>query len=436
MAFAPGAYARAAAQLLNGQVDAGLAGLRAAVAADSLTVDPALRLDATRRGISALRQGQVQPAVDAMTVAVAAAPQAPEAHRLLATAQIVHGDVDAGIQHLRDAVRLNPKNERAWLALGRTLDDIGRTLDAADVLRRAVAELPDAGEIRWQLSVISGKRQQTDQADLELIASADRLVLLAGNGELYSRVARLAQAHLDYARGIALLERAVALTPNSAKAHQALGRGYVDQGREDEGYAELVVALWLDPGGAETLAALGRLQLAADPIPQAMDVLTRAVAVEPANAPAVNALGETLLRAGRATEGQERLEESRRLQARAVDAQRRSRTAGMLSLQAELAMTQRDYARAIDTWEQAAEMEPRNITIRLGLADALIATKRLTEAIPALQAATSLDAGADVHRRLADVYAALGRPDDSTRERLAYTEQRLTELRQAAGGSR
>jgi len=216
-----------------------------------------------RRGIAALRQGRIDAAVAAMREAVALTPASSEAQRVLATAMVINGDIAGGVQHLREAVRLNPKNERAWLALGRTLDEVGDAPAAAEVLRMAMAELPESGEIRWQLSMASGKRQRTDEADLDLIATVDRLVLLAGTSELYGRVARMAQAHLDYARAVTLLQQAVVLTPNNAKAHQALGRAYVDQGREDEGYAELVIALWLDPTDAETLTAIGQLHLAA-----------------------------------------------------------------------------------------------------------------------------------------------------------------------------
>jgi tetratricopeptide (TPR) repeat protein len=428
MAFAPAAYARSIALLLGGQMDAGMAALRAAVSADPLVADPALRSEPMTRGIAALRQGDVRQALDSMRAALALAPGNSDAHRILAAAETVSGDVAAATGHLRDAVRLNPKNERAWLALARTLGDVGDQVEAADVLRKAVTELPESGELRWELSVISGKRQRTDSADLELIASADHVVMLAGTGELYGRVARLAQAHLDYDRGIALLEQAIALAPNNARMHQALGRAYVDQGREDEGYAELAVALWLDPADAETLAALGRLHLTAGRYPEAIETLNRAVTLDPANAQSVHALGDALVRAGRGDEGRQRLEESERLQARAVEAQRRSRTAGMLSLQAELHMTESEYGRAIEVWQQAVGLEGRNASTHLRLADAFVAAKRLDEAAAELQAAISLSAGTDAHRRLADVYAALGRADDSARERRTYTEQRLQEL--------
>ena len=304
IAFAPAAYARAFALLLNGQLEAGLTALRQATSNDSLVADPALRSEPAMRGIAALRQGQVGQALGQLEAALTLAPKSAQARRILGTAYWVSGDVTQSLEQLRDAVRLDPRDERAWLALSRVLDDLGEWTEAADVLRKAVAALPESGELRWQLSTISGKRQRTDEADLELMAMADRLVVLAGTGDLYGRIASLAQAHLDYDRAVALLDQRVTLTPNNASAHQALGRAYVDQGREDEGYAELVVALLLDPSSAETLTAIGRLHLGAARYAAAVETLTRAVALAPesATAPtsatAVHALGEALMRGG------------------------------------------------------------------------------------------------------------------------------------------
>ena len=435
MAFAPAAYARPISLLLNGQLDAGMTALRQAVSVDPLVADPALRSEPMARGIAALRRGQIDQALDSMQAALALAPDSSEAHRILATAAIVKGDLAAGRQHLRDAVRLNPKNERAWLALARTLDDAGETVEAADVLHKAVTELPESGELRWQLSTVSGKRQRTDSADLELIAIADRLVLLVGTSELYGRVATLAQAHLDYDHAVELLERSVALTPNDAKRHQALGRAYVDQGREDDGYAELVVALWLDPADAETLTALGRLHLTGSRYPEAVDTLTRAVALQPANGQAVHALGDALVRAGNDGAGRQRLEEAEQLGAVTLEQQRRARTVGMLSLQADVYAADGDYDHAIETWRKAVALESRSASAHVRLADALIATRQLEDAAKELQAAIALDAGPDAHRRLADVYSTLGRGDDSARERRTYTTARLQQLRQQAGES-
>ena len=193
---------------------------------------------------------------------------------------------------------------------------------------------------------------------------ADRFVLLVGKGELYRALARLAQLHLDDERAIGLLQRAVSTTPNNAAAHRALGRAYVENGRETEGYAELVIALLLDPNDVETLTELGRLASDGGPkerrqgVPaDAVEALERAVAIDPANRLAVRALADALIRAGRTTEGKQRLEESERLQARAIEDDRRAKTAAVLRLNAEIRRGERDYAGAIDLWRQAISLQ-------------------------------------------------------------------------------
>jgi tetratricopeptide (TPR) repeat protein len=238
----------------------------------------------------------------------------------------------------------------------------------------------------------------------------------------------MARGHLDYDRAVKLHELRVALTPNHAAAHAALGRAYVEQGQEDAGYAELVTALLLDPLDPDTLTTLGQLHLAAGRTPQAIAALERALALDTANSQALNALGNALIRAGRTEEGQQRLEQSVRRQAEDVEDQRSRRTAAMLTVQAEVHMSKGEYDAALDVWKQATTVR-RDSVGALQVADALVKAGRLDEAAAVLQAAIPVNARPETHRRLAEVYAALGRTEDSARERQAYTQQRLEELR-------
>jgi len=299
-------------------------------------------------------------------------------------------------------------------------------MDAAAALRAGIDALPDSVALRWRLRSLN--RERIDESDLGLLAGADALVLFAGKGALLGQVAGMARGHLDYDRALQLEERRVALTPNNAAAHQALGRAYVEQGREEAGYAELVTALLLDPLDADTLTTLGQLHLAAGRTPQALAALQRALARDPANSQALNALGNALIRAGRTEEGQQRLEESVRRQAQDVDDQRSRRTAAMLTVQAEVHMSKGEFDAALDLWKQAAAIR-RDSVGSLQVADALIKAGRLEEAAAVLQASIPVNARSETHRRLAEVYAALGRADDSARERQAYVQQRLDELR-------
>ena len=430
MAFVPAAYARGFSEILRGEFDGGLAALRAALANDPLILDSSSRPEPLARGIAALRQGLVPAAIEQLEAAAARANDSSEAHRILGTAYLIQGDIARSVQHLRDAVRLNPRDERSWLALARTLDESGRVADAEDVLRRAVIESPEAGALRWRLSTTLEKQQRADQVDLTLIAMADRLVMLVGRSELYRALAKLAQLNLSYDTAVDLLEDAVAITPNNAAAHQTLGRAYVENGRDTEGYAELVVALMLDPEAVPTLIDLGRVHLTAGRPARAVDVLERAVIGDATNAVAVRALADALIRAGRTAEGKQRLEESEQLQARAIENERRVRSVAVLTLQAEVRMEARDFNGAIDLWRQAIALQRGSAARQLRLANTLVAANRQGEAVTEYLAAISLGAGADAHRRLAELYDSLGRTADSARERATYVGRRLQELRE------
>lgn len=436
MPFVPAAYARPLARLLSGEFVEGLADLKAAVAADPLVADPASRLEPMSRGAAALRQGNVADAIALLEAIASQEPGSSEAHRMLGTSQTVNGDIAEGVRHLRLAVQINPQNERAWLTLARTLEGIDSVEDAAQALRDAIARLPDAGALRWLLSTLSPRLQRSDDTNAELIAVADRLVLLAGKGELYGRVAELAQSHLNYDRALELLEKRVALTPNNPAAHRALGSAYIDHGREPPGYAELVMALLLDPDDTDTLAALGRVHLAAGRQAAAAEALEKVVAIRPSAHEALRALGAALIQSGRTAEGETRLQESARAQAAAVEEQRRLRTFGMLASQATLSMGRGEYARAIELWQDVIRLDPRNAGHYLRLADALARAQRMAEAEAALQNAIAMGGGPEAHRRLAEVLAALGRIEDSARERQRYRDQRLQTLRTPADAVR
>src|SRR5262245_30357231 len=426
MGFVPPTYARGFSLLQRGEYEQGLSALRAAVAADPLVAGAASRTEPMAQGIAALRQGRVDTAIDRLEIAAARTESSPEVARSLRTTYGIHGDMANSVQHFRDAVRLNPRDERSWLALASTLEDTGELVEAVTALRAAIAMLPDSVALRSRLASV--RRQVTDEFDLGLFSIADRLVLFAGKGELVGQMAAMAQAHLDDDRAVKLLELRVALTPNNAAAHKALGRAYVDQSREEIGYAELVMALLLDPLDAETLTSLGRLHLAAGRTAQAVAALERALALDARNSQALNALGNALIRTGRTAEGRQRLEESVRWQAQDLEDQRSRRTAAMLSLQAAIHVSKGEYDAAIDIWKLAITVR-RDSVGPFQVADALIKAGRLEEASAVLQAAIPSNPRPEVHRRLAEVYAALGRTEESARARQAYTTQRLEELR-------
>ena len=100
----------------------------------------------------------------------------------------------------------------------------------------------------------------------------------------------------------------------------------------------------------------------------------------------------------------------------------------MLALQAEIYARERQHDKAIETWQKVIELDGGGAANHLRLAESLVAAKRLDEAAAHIQMAISQNAGPDAHRRLAEVYAALGRRDESTREQATYVRLRLEQI--------
>ena len=98
-------------------------------------------------------------------------------------------------------------------------------------------------------------------------------------------------------------------------------------------------------------------------------------------------------------------------------------------------MTERDYTAAIDLWQQIITMRRGSASTHLRLADALVAARRLDEAATTYQTAISLEDTAEAHRRLAEVYDALGRRADAAAERASYVARQLEALRQRVAGA-
>ena len=203
-------------------------------------------------------------------------------------------------------------------------------------------------------------------------------------------------------------------------------------GRETEGYAELVITLLLDPNAVETLTELGRLHLTADRPARAVEALERAVAIDPTNRVAVRALADALIRVGRNVEGKQRAEEAERLLAVAIEGDRRARTAAALRLNAEVRREERDYPGAIDLWRQAIALQPaarpsisgsrRRSPRRTAWTRQWPSTARRFHAMPA----ATLIVG------LRSYTTRWGARDEASRERTIHVERRLEELRQRA----
>lgn len=320
--FAPAAYERGFALVLDGRFREALDVFRAAVAQDPLVSDPAGRSANLRRGIAALRQRRGGPAAEALEAVVREYPSSAEAHRVLGIVYRAAGRLAESIARCEDAVRLAPGDERARVALGSALIEAGRLDGAERALRDAIARLPASGEARWALADVYERQDRGPEA-IRLLEESASLIVVAGKAHLYWRIAQLAHLlHRDHRRVIDVLTRRMRLVPNEPHAHKDLGLAYSRAGRYDEALLELLMTRLLGYEDAEMLTAIGQIHLNQSRLERAEATLVRAVSLDPAFAQARYALGRTLQRLGHTAEAVEQLNAFDRLRAAALEEQR------------------------------------------------------------------------------------------------------------------
>ena len=319
--FPPSAYARGISLLRDAKYAEALASLRAAADADPLVTEALLASAEVRAASNALRNQDAKSALQAL-LSVPGQQASSEIQRLLGLAYWTLEDYGRSAERLRDAIRLNGRNERAWIALSDVLAASGDHAAAREVLLKAIASFPASGQAQWRLGRIS--QDGGDEAGaLRAFEAAAQLAPVAGASHVYRAIGRLQHSKLDLAAAARSYERRVALTRLSRDARLDLGAVYQSQDRLDDALAEFLIAALLDPKSARAFAAIGQLQADRGEDEAALRMLRRAIDLDATLLDARYAASRALLRLGRADEARQELQVFERLQRESMDAERR-----------------------------------------------------------------------------------------------------------------
>lgn len=114
-----------------------------------------------------------EKAVRAGLEAVELAPQLPEAHQWLGSAYIWVGQQEKGVEHLEEAIRLDPDNSISHMLLSRVhWLRFGRFGEAIQLAERALRLSPESGNIHLQLGLLytlEGRYQEAEAASEKAI---------------------------------------------------------------------------------------------------------------------------------------------------------------------------------------------------------------------------------------------------------------------------
>jgi len=294
-------------------------------------------------------------------------PDNPEAHFVKAKLALTESDVAAAKASLETVLQAKPDWAQARYVLGSTLAASGEYARARVELARAVELDP----------------QQLDAR------------------KLLARVhAELGEHEFAIEQGRAYL----AQRPDDSEVRIIVGQSLIRVGRGKEAYAE-VEKIPEDKRDAAALFALGRLDLAFGRTEQGTARLMQADAMAPGNAQVLR----TLLALDRE---RGKLDESAARIAKAVEAHPKDST--LAELQGEVALLSNDAAAGRKALERAIELDRRNVSAQLTLAELAQREGKKTEMIEILErAATSVPESADLQYRLAVVYEQNDRIPDA-----------------------
>lgn len=289
------------------------------------TIDPSAERDAT---------GQPRVLVEAKlgaAEALVAMGKASEADALMAdlqTEQPVNADVEIwlgkianalgdsrqAVKHLRNAIRLEPKAFRAYMALAQHYKGTKRPAEAVGVLVEAQQNVEITAQVRRLLGDAELERNRIDEAitqyraALEMeprdssaqfglavayrrkLALEDAAAALDRVGELDAKYpglplerGRLAEAKGDMAAAVASYQSALKETPTDIALQSRLGAVLTMTEQFDEAQTILLGVLGTQPYSAEAEHYLGRIDLERGDLVTARQRFLRAARLEPQN---------------------------------------------------------------------------------------------------------------------------------------------------------
>jgi tetratricopeptide (TPR) repeat protein len=385
-----------------------------------------------RQAADALRRGSLRTARATLEKMVAAFPRSSEAHRLLATAASIAGDTRASIEHLGAALRIRPDDERSWIALADIHAGAESLSAAVATLEKALAAMPDSGSLRWRFAGLLVKAKREGDA-LEQYSAVERLAPFSGRAQVQQAVAALASQQQDVTRVAAAIERRVRDNFSDFAAHRELATAYTKQGRQDAAFAELTIALWLDPDDQLTLVVLGQSLMAQRRDEDAVAAFERAVTLQPNLHEARYGLAQALMRASRREDAQRQLAEFERQRTEAAARERRAIDIDAVKGEAAQKSTAGQHVQAVQIWKEVIALEPDQARNYFELADALVKAGALEESLQYFVKTADMDGVAEVHLRLAEVLARLGRAREAGLARETYENLRLEDFRRRHG---
>jgi len=198
-------------------------------------------------GLIALQTGQLDTAVELISLAISIKPSGPMYYNLGLVLQ-TQGKLNAAVENYRKVIAINPDDAKAHGNLGAALQVQGDLDAAIKSYRRAIALNPGDAGAHSNLGVALEMLGDTDAA---IKSYRQALTLNSNDAATHNNLGNALREQEQLDDAISSLRKAIALRPDYAEAHNNLGNALQDQGQLDAARACFHTALGLHPGYLE-----------------------------------------------------------------------------------------------------------------------------------------------------------------------------------------
>lgn len=179
------------------------------------------------------------------------------AHNNLANHLVRRGDLSSAERHYREAIRLKPNFESAYLGLGALLAAQQKDAEALAEFKKAVAVNPDFAMARFHLGALLERRKDLEDA---LVQYREAVRLQPDEASFHNNLGVALMKLGRFKEATDEFHAAVQLKPDHAGAFNNLGMALSRSGRLEEASAAFREALRLAPDCANAQTQLSRIQ--------------------------------------------------------------------------------------------------------------------------------------------------------------------------------
>ncbi|MBW4611824.1 MAG: tetratricopeptide repeat protein [Desmonostoc vinosum HA7617-LM4] len=239
-------------------------------------------------GTALALSSQTQEAVSAFQQALQINPEYAEAYSNLGVLFSLQGQIEEAITCYRQAVRLQPNFPEVLHNLGLLLKEQGKLDEAVSSFREALNLNPNYIEVLNNLGFILRQQGELDEA-ITLFRKA--LTLSSDDVDALNNLGLALKAKGMLAEAVVYFKQAIQLAPQEAIAHNNLGTIYKDQGQIEEAIACYRQAIELDSNYAEAYRNLALILTRKNQLEEATEYLQIALQLQPDFPEVLNNLG-------------------------------------------------------------------------------------------------------------------------------------------------